>query len=168
MDVVDVLRRSGGVEAVAQQLGLPTALASAGAEALVPAILGGFSRISAAAGGGEPGMAALADLLDGLGGGDLAARVLLREASEVASGNRVLGEVFGSKEISRTVAGRAAAQTGIAAETLERMLPLLAMLLGGYVSARAQSGGAGAAGGLGALLGTEPNPLDAILAAPKG
>lgn len=153
MDVMDVLRRSGGVEALAKQLGIPPAVASQGAEALLPAILGGFKKQSDAAGGGEPGLGSLIGMLGGLGGGALAANVLGPEETDVAKGNDVLGQIFGSKDVSRSVAGHAAGQTGIDPETLKKMLPILAMLVGGYLSARAQGAGAEQGGGLGSLIG---------------
>lgn len=52
--------------------------------------------------------------------------------SGVEEGNAILGHLFGSKEVSRAVARQAAAQTGLATETLKKMLPVLApMILGG-------------------------------------
>ncbi len=166
MDVVDMLRRSGGVDAVAKQLEIAPGEAAAGAQALVPAIVGGFARQSAAAGGGEAGLGSLVAMLGGLGGGDLAANVLGPDPTEIGRGNQVLGEIFGSKDVSRTVAVEAAAQSGVGADTLKRMLPLLAMLIGGYLSARAQGGGKGGQGWIGALLDPASNPLDAMLGAP--
>lgn len=156
MDVMDVLRRSGGVEAISKQLGIPPAMASAGAEALLPAVLGGFKKHSQGAGEGEAGLGGLIGMLDGLGGGDLAANVLGPGETDTGRGNEVLGQIFGSKDVSRTVAGHAAAQTGIDPELLKKMLPILAMLVGGYLSARAQGPGneqSGGLGGLGGLLG---------------
>ena len=160
MDVMDMLRRSGGVDAIAKQLGIPPAMAAAGAEALVPAIIGGFRKQGDAAGGGETGLGSLIGMLGTLGGGELAANVLGPEPTDTARGNDVLGQIFGSKDVSRTVAGHAAGQTGIDPELLKKMLPILAMLVGGYLSARAQGGGdaaparGGALGGLGAILGS--------------
>jgi hypothetical protein len=156
MDVMDVLRRSGGVEAIAKQLGIPPAMASAGAEALLPAVIGGFRKQSDAAGGGDSGLGSLIGMLGGLGGGALAANVLGPEQTDINKGNEVLGQIFGSKDVSRTVAGHAANQTGIDPELLKQMLPILAMLVGGYLSARAQGTGAeqgGGLGGLGSLIG---------------
>ena len=153
MDVLDVLRRSGGVDAIARELGVPPATAAAGAEALLPAIVGGFARHSAAGGGGESGLGSLIGMLGTLGGGGLAANVLGPEPTDPARGNDVLGQIFGSKDVSRTVAGHAATQTGLDPALLKKMLPLLAMLVGGYLSARAQGTGAEAGGGLGGLIG---------------
>ncbi len=173
MDVMDMLRRSGGIEAVSQQLGIPPAMAAAGAEAMLPAILGGFSKHSDAAGGGEGGLGSLIGMLGTLGGGALAANVLGPDQTNVGMGNDVLGQIFGTKDISRTVAAHAADQTGIDPEVLKKMLPLLAMLVGGYFSARASgAGGEGAGGGalagLGSILGSVFGGVPAQAAAPAG
>lgn len=157
VDVMEMLRRSGGIEAVSKQLGIPPAMASAGADALVPAILGGFGKHAGAAGSGESGMGALIGMLGSLGGGELAANVLGPEATDINKGNEVLGQIFGSKEVSRTVAADAAGKTGIDPAVLKKMLPILAMLVGGYLSARAGGSGAqgsGGLGGLGSILGS--------------
>jgi hypothetical protein len=154
---MDMLRRSGGVEAIANQLGIPPAVASAGAEALLPAVLGGFQKHSDTAGGGETGLGSLIGMLGSLGGGALAANVLGTEPTDIDKGNGVLGQIFGSKDVSETVAAHASSQSGIDAGTLKKMLPIIAMLVGGYLSARAQGSGGeaqgGLLGGLGSLVG---------------
>jgi len=49
-------------------------------------------------------------------------------------GNAILGKLFGSKEVSRAVAGRAAEQTGIGADILKKMLPMVATMAMGSLS----------------------------------
>lgn len=162
LDVMDMLQRSGGLDAVSRQLGISPGVAAAGAEALLPAILGGFSKQASAQGGDEGGLGGLIGMLGKLGGGALAANVLGPEETEVARGNDVLGQIFGTKDVSRSVAADASGRTGIDAETLKKMLPLLAMLVGGYLSARAGGSGeagsgeagSGSLGGLGSILGS--------------
>lgn len=161
MVVLDMLRRSGGINAVANQLGIPPATAMAGTEALIPAIIGGFRKSSETAGGGETGLGAMVSMLGGLGGGTLAANVLGPDETEVDRGNAVLGQIFGSKEVSRSVAADAASRTGIDPAILKKMLPLLTMLVGGYFSARAGGSGAQGSGGLGdigSILGATSDP----------
>ena len=41
-------------------------------------------------------------------------------------GNNILGQIFGSKDVSRNVASHAAKETGLEAGLLKKMLPLLA------------------------------------------
>ena len=163
LDVLEMLRRSGGINAVANQLGIPPATALAGTEALVPAIIGGFRKSTEASGGGETGLGALVTMLGGLGGGALAANVLGPDETDVGKGNDVLGQIFGSKDVSRSVAADAAGRTGIDPAVLKQMLPLLAMLVGGYFSARAGGSGAqgsGGLGGIGSSLGAGPGGGD--------
>lgn len=51
----------------------------------------------------------------------------------VTAGNAVLGQIFGSKELSRAVAAQAAQATGVGAEIMKQMLPALAaMMTGGF------------------------------------
>lgn len=157
MDMMDMLRASGGLDAIAGQLGIPPEMAQAGAGALLPAIVGGFQKQSEAAGGGEGGLGSLIGMLGGLGGAGLADNVLRPEETQVDKGNDILGQIFGSKDVSRTVAGHAAGQTGIDPAILKKMLPLLAMLVGGYLSSRGRGGAAQAQGGggiLGSILGS--------------
>ena len=158
-DLINILQQSGGITAIANQLGIPPAMAEAGAGALLPAIVGGMNKQADAAGGGEAGLGSLIGILGQLGGAGLATNVLGPEPTDVDKGNSVLGQIFGSKEVSRTVADHAAGQTGIDPEVLKKMLPILAMLVAGYLSHQAggaqqgeQSGGMG--GMLGSVLGS--------------
>jgi len=74
--------------------------------------------------------------------------------------------LFGSKDVSRAVAGRAAEQTGIGADVLKKMLPMVATMAMGSLSKQTQQpsmasqlaglalgGGRQQSGGLGSLLG---------------
>ena len=152
MQLTDILAQMGGLQSVARQLGVSESQVAQGAEALLPAIVGGFQKQAQGQGAG------LGDM-GGLGGlGGLLEQVLSLQPTDTAPGNEVLGQIFGSKDVSRTVAQQAAQQTGLDASLLKQMLPLLAMLVGGYLSR--QGGGAaatgtpaGAGGGMGDLLG---------------
>ena len=148
MDMLEILKQSGAIGSVAQQLGVNEQIAQAGAEALLPAILGGFKKTAQA----QPsGLEGLGGVLGQLGGGGLLDSVLSPEPTPVQQGNDVLGQIFGSKDVSRTVAGQASQQTGIDSSLLKQMLSLLAMLVAGYLS-RQGSGEQG--GGLGGLIGS--------------
>lgn len=156
MDMLDMLRQSGGIDAMAGQFGITQSQAAAGAGALLPAILGGFKKRSQVGGGGEAGIGDLIGMLGGLGGGGLLDNVVGPQPTDVSGGNEVLGQIFGSKEVSRTVAGQASQQSGLSPELLKKMLPILAMLVGGYLSSRAggssSSGQATGGGVLGNIL----------------
>ncbi|HEX2814656.1 MAG TPA: DUF937 domain-containing protein [Sphingopyxis sp.] len=147
MNLTDILAQAGGIESMASQLGVSPTVAKQGAEALLPAILGGFKTQAQNAGGVE----GLGGLLGQLGGGGLLDAVLGSQATPVQAGNDVLGQIFGSKDVSRTVADHAAGQTGLDSGLLKQMLPILAMMVAGYMAKQGgqQSGG----GGLGDLIG---------------
>jgi len=150
MPITDILAQMGGLQSIARELGVSEEQAASGAAALTPAILGGFAKQAQT----QPtGLDGLGGLLDRLGGGGLLDQVLAPQPTDVSQGNNVLGEIFGSKDVSRTVAQNAASQSGLAPGLLQQMLPMLAMLISGYL-ARQQGGGAAAGGGgLGDLLG---------------
>lgn len=154
MQLTDILAQMGGLQSIARELGVSETEAADGAEALIPAILGGFKNQAQAP---ATGLEGLGGLLGQLGGGDLLDAVLGPQPTDVSRGNDVLGEIFGSKDVSRTVAQSAAAQTGLDPSLLKKMLPMLAMLVAGYLArqggAQAQAGTAGAGGGLGGMLG---------------
>lgn len=159
MDLMNILRSSGGVDAIARELGVSPQLAETGAAVLLPAIVGGFQK--QADGGAAPGGSAaaaggiggLVDILGKLGGGALATNVIAPEPTPVDQGNEILGQIFGSKDVSRTVATHASQQSGIDPALLKKMLPMLAMLVGGYLATKggAQDGGFGSI--LGSILG---------------
>lgn len=152
MNIASILKQSGAIGSIAQQLGVNEQVAQTGAEALLPAILGGFKKTAQA----QPsGLEGLGGLLGQLGGGGLFDSVVAPEPTPVEKGNDVLGQIFGSKDVSRTVAGNAAEQTGIDPSLLKKMLPILAMLVAGYMAKQGGSEGGGQeSGGLGGLLGS--------------
>lgn len=170
MQITDILAQMGGLQSMARELGVSVDEAAAGAAALTPAILGGFKRQAQSR---PAGLEELGGLLGQLGGGGLLDNVLGSEPTDVNRGNDVLGEIFGSKDVSRTVAQNAASQTGLPAGLLKKMLPILAMLLAGYMAKRsgdtelpggmpgAQDGGD--LGGLGGLGGQAGGGLGGLL-----
>jgi hypothetical protein len=151
MQITDMLAQAGGLAAVARQLGIPEDEAERGADALLPALLGGMRKQA------DANPVGLGGLLGQLGGGGLLDQILGRQDADPQPGNEVLGEIFGSKDVSRTVAQDAATRTGLDPALLKKMLPLLAMLVTGWMSR--QGGAAAGAGqqpadtGLGGLLG---------------
>jgi hypothetical protein len=184
MQITDILAQMGGLQSMARELGISETQARSGAAALAPAILGGFKKQAQA----QPaGLAGLGGLLAQLGGGGLLDEVLAPRPTDVNHGNAVLGQIFGSKEVSRAVAQKASTQSGLDPGLLKKMLPILAMLVAGYMArqrgvgagAQATSGGGGLGGLLGGLLGGQAsgggglasmldmdrdgNPLDDIL-----
>jgi hypothetical protein len=181
MQITDILAQTGGLQAISRELGISESDAARGAAALAPAILGGFTKQAQAQPSGLDG---LGGLIGQLGGGGLLDDVLSPQPTNVNRGNDVLGQIFGSKDVSRTVAENASAQSGIDQSTLKRMLPMVAMMIAGYMARQrgsatgpSASGGGGLGGLVGGLLGgavggglssmldmnRDGNPLDDIL-----
>ena len=78
----------------------------------------------------------------------------LADPATTADGNGILGHIFGSKDVSRQVAQRAAAQTGVDASILKQMLPVIAAMAMGAMAKQTRSAAPGAAGGgLASMLG---------------
>jgi hypothetical protein len=128
MPFTDMLAQTGGLQSIARELGVSEAQAASGADALLPAILGGFKKQTQL----QPtGLEGLGGLLGQLGGGGLLDDVLAPQPTDVSRGNDVLGQIFGSQDVSRAVAQHAAAQSGLASALLKKMLPMLAMLVAG-------------------------------------
>ena len=78
-------------------------------------------------------------MLGGLGGGGLLDDVLGPQPTSVNRGNDVLGQIFGSKDVSRTVAQNAATRTGLDPSLVKKMLPMLAMLVAGYMAKQSRA-----------------------------
>ena len=153
MQITDILTRVGGLQSMARELGISETQAAAAAEALAPAVLGGFQKQATATPAGVEG---LEGMLGRLGGGALLDNVVAAEPTDVTPGNNVLGQIFGSKDVSRTVAQSASAKTGLDPSILKKMLPMLAMLVAGYMAKQRNADSAHPApggGGLGDILG---------------
>jgi hypothetical protein len=181
MNITDLIAQAGGLSSIARELGMSEAQAASGAAALLPAIMGGFKKQAAASGGVE----GLGGMLGKLGGAALLENVVAQHPTDVAPGNDILGQIFGSKDVSRAVAQRAATQSGVDNGLLKKMLPMLAMAAAGMMAKSAAPaqpagggglggllggllGGGGAAGGLGAIASMldrdgDGNPLDDIM-----
>lgn len=156
MNIQNMLAAAGGIGSIAKELGISEAQATKGAEALLPAVLGGFKRQAQAQPSGVQG---LGGLLEQLGGGGLLDNLLGGTPTDVNRGNDVLGQIFGTREVSRNVAQHASEQSGLSPDLLKKMLPMLAMLAAGFM-AKQQGGAAsseqqdgGLLGGLGGLIG---------------
>jgi len=59
---------------------------------------------------------------------------MLGQPQTVNDGNAILGHLFGSKDVSRAVAGRASEKTGIGSDVLKKLLPLVATMAMGSLS----------------------------------
>lgn len=146
--LVGTLLQAGGgqaLEMLGGRFGLGPAQTRAALEALAPMVAGGLKQQAQSRGGLEgllggvlnQGHAAYGDSVENLA-----------RPGTTDAGNAILGEIFGSRDVSRAVADKAAAQTGIGADVLKKMLPVVAMMAAGAL-AKGASGN-----GLGGLLGS--------------
>ncbi|WP_427968032.1 DUF937 domain-containing protein [Altererythrobacter sp.] len=159
MNLGQMLNETGAIGSIAQELGVDEGVARTAAGALLPAIVAGMGRSATAGSGGDPlgGLGGLAGAILGGGGGGLLESVLAPKPTPSQQGNDILGNIFGSKDVSRSVAGEVAAVTGLDETMLKKMLPLLAMAVAGYLAQKGSgSSGAGASGqpNLGGILGS--------------
>jgi hypothetical protein len=155
MNILDSILNAGDgatVRRLGAQLGLNDAQTTSALSALVPALSAGLRQNTQTPDG-------LGGLVAALSGGQhqryLDDPGVLGDASTVSDGNGILGHILGSKDVSRDVAARASAQTGLAPDVMKRLLPLVATLVMGAMSRRAASAGtpslANASGGGGLL-----------------
>jgi len=158
MDIAAILEQSGGIASMARELGVDQNTASKGAAALLPAIMGGFKKNAQGQGSGLEGMMGM---LGGMGGTALLEQVLGSSPTPVENGNNILGQIFGSKEVSRNVAAHAANQSGVDGGLLKKMLPILTMMVAGYMAKQnSQSSPPASSSGMGGMLG---NVLGSVL-----
>jgi hypothetical protein len=146
-DMLAQAQNGQGMELLAKQFNLSQQQAQQAVEALLPAFSQGLKRNTADPYGLGAFMSAMAS------GGyakyfENAGSAF--SAQGVSQGNDVLGQLFGSKDLSRAVAAQAAQATGIGQQVLQQMLPVIAsMVMGGLFkqSTNQMQAAAGAGGG---------------------
>lgn len=158
MNLLDLIQNAGGGNAIGRissQFGLSDAQTQSALGALLPTLGGALQRNAQQSGG-------LEDLLGALGGAQHSQYLddpsALASPDAVAAGNGILGQLLGSKDVSRALANQASAQTGIGPDVLKALLPMAATLLMG--SLNKQSASAAAAPAEGGLLGMLTPMLD--------
>ncbi|MDH3213284.1 MAG: DUF937 domain-containing protein [Myxococcales bacterium] len=135
-----ILEANGGavVGQLAREFGLGDAKARDALGQLAPALARGIQRNASTAGGLDSLMKALSE---GNHQRYLKHPEELTESASIQDGNGILGHVFGSKDVSRNVAGRASQETGIDASLLKKMLPMLAAAAMGALARQNAAGG---------------------------
>lgn len=162
MSGLDTILGSSGMDVagLGAKFGLTPEQTTAAMGSLLPAILGGFQK--------KPDAGEMAGVDQGTSPAGL---------PEASAGNDILGQIFGSKDVSRQVADHASTQSGVSSTVLKAMLPIVVAMvarhaasgggggLGGMLGSILGGAGSGGLGGLGGLLGSSPggNPLDDIL-----
>jgi len=158
MDLLSMLLNQGGGDSVRQlagNFGLNENQAISAISGLLPALGQGLARNASTPGGLEGLQGALA-----AGGHQryLEDPSILGQEETVRDGNGILGHILGSKDVSRQVAQQAAEKTGIGADVLKKMLPIVAAMAMGTLSRQAVGSQIAApagstAGGLMGVLG---------------
>jgi hypothetical protein len=146
MNLMDLLlndaRQTGALTQLSRQFGLGEQQTQSAISALLPALAGALRQNNSQPGGLE---ALLGALQSGNHHRYLEDPTLLASPGTVADGNGILAHLFGSKEVSRQVASRASAETGIGADILKQMLPVVAGLVMGELSKQTARGASAAA-----------------------
>ena len=152
MNLMDLLKDAGAensVGTIGKQLNLGGAETKAMIDAVAPALMRGLQKGSSSSGG-------LSALARALQSGNHQAYVdrpdEIGSSSAIDDGKRILGHVFGSKDVSRNVAADAAAKSGVDASLIKQALPMIAGLAMGALSKKS-NGGRDAGSVLPGLLG---------------
>ena len=132
MNMLDLLRSAqggNGIENLARQFGLGPEQTESVLKSVLPAVSTGFKQRSRNQGG-------LAGILKGIQGTDYEDifdnGTALQRDDVSARGNDILGQIFGSKEVSRGVAQRSQQSSGVGADVIKKMLPVItSMVMGG-------------------------------------
>jgi hypothetical protein len=140
LDTILAAQNGAAVDRLSTQFGLQPDQTSSALEALVPALAAGLQRNMSSDDG-------LSGLVSALASGRhqqyLDQPETLTDPATRLDGNAILGHVFGSKDVSRQVAARAAQRTGIDASILKQMLPLVAAMVMSGLSRQTSAAGAG-------------------------
>ena len=142
----------GTIDQIARQVGGSPDQVRAAVRQLTPAVTRGIQRQA----GSQDGLGALLEMLQSGGHQqNLGNPAAYGQASTINAGNDVLGQIFGSKEVSRQVAGRISEQSGLGPDLLKKLLPIVASLVMGSLARNAMGGGqAQGGGGVGDILGS--------------
>ena len=152
MNLMDLLENVGGNQSIgklANQLGLDQADVGKLIGSLSPALLQGMQRQTKTA-EGRAGLERA--ITSGKHQRYLDEPERVTDDATREDGNNILGHLFGSKDVSRKVAARAAEDTGFDTALIKKALPIVAGLAMGAMSRKANAGGE-SGGGLGALAG---------------
>ena len=108
--IFDLMRPGAGMDAMARQFGLTQDQAQRATEALLPAFMLGLQRSA-----GIPN--AFANLMGSMTPGT---------SQPQAAGSQALGQLFGPPELTRQIAEQAAHWSGVSAQVMQQMMPIVA------------------------------------------
>jgi hypothetical protein len=137
MNLLDTILNAGGgavVQNMSKSLGLGESQTQNALGQLLPVVARAMGNNASSNDG-------LGSLLGALGKGNhqryLNNPELVGHTDTINDGNGILGHLFGSKEVSRKIATRASANTGVGADILKKMLPMVASVAMGALSQKA-------------------------------
>lgn len=154
MNLIESILNAGGgsvVKQIAGSLGLGEGDTRSAMQSLAPALSRGIARNTRQPGGVE---ALIGALTSGNHQRYIEEPSRLTQNEAIEDGNRILGHLLGSKDVSRNVAGHAAQQTGLDSGILKKMLPMMAAAAMGSLGKAQLSGGAGESAGMAGMLET--------------
>jgi len=128
-----VLKAAGGqaVSAIAKNFGINGSQATDVIGQLIPALSRGMQKNTQSSGG-------LDGLIGALTGGNHGNYMDnpgdLLQSNNINDGDKILGHLFGDKQVSRDVASRASNNTGVDSSIIKKMLPVIASLAMGAMS----------------------------------
>ncbi|PHR61681.1 MAG: hypothetical protein COA43_02840 [Robiginitomaculum sp.] len=167
MNLIEMIMQAQGgkiAQSAGGQFGLNAQQSQSAIAALLPAISSALKKNTASPQG-------LQGLLGALQGNDHGRYMdnpdVYSHSATRNEGNAILGHLFGSKDVSRAVASHASQKSGIGADILKKMLPMVATMAMGSLSKQTQQpsmasqlaglalggGQQRSGGGLGSLLG---------------
>ena len=183
MNMLDLLKSAqggNGIENLARQFGLGREQTESVLRGVLPAVSAGFKQRTQS----QDGLAGILRSIQGTDHEDVFGDSTALQRDDVRSrGNDILGQIFGSKDVSRALATKTEQSSGVGSDLVKKMLPvvvsmvmggmqkrasadtnvngavggLLNGLLGGGGSARPSSGGGGLDQILGQILGQQPS-----------
>jgi hypothetical protein len=140
MDLLGSVGASDSIDKMAGSVGIDSAQAQNLVGALAPALMRGLQKQTESSGD-------LANLQRALATGDHQRYIdepeLMQSSATRDDGNKILGHLFGSKDVSRNVAAKAAAETGIDPNLIKKALPLVAGMAMGALSKKGPSNNLG-------------------------
>lgn len=151
MSLEDMILSAGSANALqnfAKQNGLSNDQLMSAVKALTPAIASGVRRQTSS----QDGLQSLFNMMQSgnheqfLDDGDK-----LGSSASLSAGNQILGQIFGSKDVSRGVAHYASQSSGISGTILKSLLPIIASMVMGSLTRK--SSGSGMGDILGQILG---------------
>lgn len=157
-DIIQAAQGGQGVNNLASQFGLTSDQAQAAIQAMMPAFSAGLQNAM-------QNPAALGGVLSHLASGAHAGSYTdpSQASAAGAAGGDVLSQIFGSQGVASQVTQHAAQASGVDAQTIEQMMPIVAsMLVGGLSHSLASQGFGGVLGELASAV-TAPGGLASTL-----